>query len=190
MSVMSDRWIVLQGMNGMIKPFTPSIVRLGDSGKVISYGTGSYGYDVKCGREFKIFTNTGMREGEAVDPLNFKPELLTTFIGDVCIVPPNTTVLTYSEEYIKVPNDVSCLVVGKSTYARCGLHCLTTPLEAGWEGQITLEFANLTKYPIKLYSGQGCAQIVFLQGDRPCLTTYASRHGKYQGQTGITLPRG
>lgn len=190
MSVLSDNWIIEHGKNGGIEPFTPSIVRIDNMGKVISYGTGSYGFDPRLKNEFKIFQKLN-DNGSIIDPLNFNPDdFLTTYVGDCCIVPPHSVVLAETVEYFKIPRDVHCIVMSKSTYVRSGLLCLTSPLEAGWEGTITMEFANLTDFPIKLRAGQGCAQINFFKGDRPCMTSYADRKGKYQKQTGVTFSKG
>jgi dCTP deaminase len=155
--------------------------------KVVSYGLSSYGYDVRLTRKFKIFTNVN---NTVIDPLDFDENAFVDFEGDVCIIPPNSFVLAASEEYFNMPADVTGLVLGKSTLARCGCSCLATPLEAGWSGQVTLEFANTTPLPMKLYAGQGAAQVLFFQGSMPAEVSYATRSGKYQGQTGITLPKG
>lgn len=153
--------------------------------RVISYGLSSFGYDVRIAREFKIFTNIN---STVIDPKRFDTDNFVDFVGDVCIIPPNSFVLARSIEYFCMPNDTTGLVLGKSTYARCGISCLATPLEAGWEGHITLEFANTTPLPAMLYANEGAAQVLFLQGPIPDVT-YRDRGGKYQGQTGITLPK-
>lgn len=163
----------------MIKPFAGSL----ETNGVVSYGLSSYGYDIRLADEFKLFANTG----GVIDPKNITDDIehiSATYID----VPPGDFVLGRSLEYIKMPDDVFGLVLGKSTYARCGLSCLATPLEPGWEGHITLEFSNTTRHYIRLYADEGCAQIVFFRGHKPS-TTYRDRGGKYQCQTGVTLPR-
>jgi dCTP deaminase len=111
------------------------------------------------------------------------------FKGDVCIVPPNSFALARTVEYFKMPSDTLAICLGKSTYARCGIIVNVTPFEPGFEGHITIEISNTTPLPAKIYANEGIAQVLFLQGDEQCETTYKDRKGKYQKQTGITLPR-
>lgn len=168
----------------MITPFVNYQNRINFAGeKIISYGLSSYGYDLRIGNKFKIFTNA---LSAVVDPKNIDEKSFIDFEGDVCIIPPNSFVLAHSLEYMVMPHNVTGVVLGKSTYARAGLVCIATPLEAGWEGQVTLEYANTTPLPVMLYANEGAAQVLFYLGD-PCRTSYADRNGKYQGQTGITL---
>lgn len=188
--IKSDRWIMNRAARfGMIEPFVSRLINRDDFGnRMISYGLSSYGYDCRCDREFKIFSN--VITNKVIDPLQFDDAICTTQIGNVCIVPPNSLVLCNSIEYFKIPENVHAYVLGKSTYARSGLHCLTTPLEAGWEGQITIEMANVTQMPIKLYAGHGVAQVCFHEAEEACMTSYGERNGKYQGQRGVTFSRG
>ncbi|ECL6163968.1 dCTP deaminase, partial [Campylobacter jejuni] len=153
---------------------------------VVSYGLSSYGYDIRVGREFKIFTNVN---STVVDPKNFVEENVVDFEGDVCIVPANSFALARTIEYFKMPDDVLAICLGKSTYARCGIIVNVTPFEPGFEGHITIEISNTTPLPAKIYANEGIAQVLFLQGDEKCDTTYKDKKGKYQAQTGITLPR-
>ena len=150
--------------------------------KIISYGTSSYGYDVRIANEFKIFTNVN---NTVLDPKNFNDKSFVDFVGDVCIIPPNSFVLARTLEYFKMPDNVTGLVLGKSTYARLGVSCLATPIEAGWEGEIVLEFANTTPLPVMLYANEGAAQLLFFEGNVPCEVSYATRGGKYMSQRGI-----
>lgn len=194
MGLKSDLWIAEMALkHDMIFPFVPGLIRehhaeiSGKDEKVISYGTSSYGYDITCADEFKIFTN--VNEGGVVDPKAVDPNSFVDVSGKgYCIIPPNSFALARTVEYFKMPSDVLAICLAKSTYARCGLVCGVTPIEPGWEGHITLEFSNTTPLPVKLYANEGCAQLLFFQGDGQCRTTYADRKGKYQGQTGITLP--
>jgi dCTP deaminase len=182
MSIKSDRWIREMALTRkMIDPFTEKQISKGK----ISYGLSSYGYDIRVGHEFKIFTNV---HNSVVDPKNFAPESFVDVKGDIAIIPPNSFALAASMEYIKVPRNVLCVCVGKSTYARCGIITNVTPLEPGWEGHITLEISNTTTLPAKIYAGEGLMQILFFEGDEACETSYADRAGKYQGQRGITIP--
>lgn len=190
--IKSDNWIVDQCStihNGsMIDPFVPLQVRLRGAEKVISYGLSSYGYDIRCSNEFKVFTNI---HSTVVDPKSFDERSFVDMNGEFCIIPPNSFALARSVEKIKVPRDILVVCLGKSTYARCGIIVNVTPLEPEWEGYITLEFSNTTPLPAKIYANEGCAQLLFLQSDPDdvCLTSYADKGGKYQHQTGVTLPK-
>ncbi|MFZ6007705.1 MAG: dCTP deaminase [Nitrospirota bacterium] len=180
--VKNDRWIKEMAQKGMIEPFNKKQVRKG----VISYGVSSYGYDMRIGDEFKIFTNIN---NTVVDPKNFDPKGFVDYKGDVCIIPPNSFVLASSLEYFRIPRDVLVICLGKSTYARCGLVVNVTPLEPEWEGHVTIEISNTTPLPAKIYANEGIAQLLFLQAAEICEVSYKDKAGKYQAQKGITLPR-
>lgn len=171
---------------GMISPFEPGQVRYQDDNRIISYGTSSYGYDVRCSNEFKIFTNIN---SAIVDPKNFDESSFVDVQSDVCIIPPNSFALARTVETFRIPRNVLTVCLGKSTYARCGIIVNVTPLEPEWEGQVTLEFSNTTPLPAKIYANEGVAQMLFFESDEVCETSYADRGGKYQGQAGVTLPR-
>lgn len=181
--ILADHQIRDLALNhGMIEPFVEKQNHKG----VISYGLSSYGYDSRCSNEFKIFTNV---DNAIVDPKNFSAESFVDRETDVCIIPPNSFVLTRSVEYFRIPKDVLVICLGKSTYARCGLIVNVTPLEPGWEGHVTLEISNTTPLPAKVYANEGVAQFLFFKGSAPCDVSYADRAGKYMGQRGVTLPR-
>jgi dCTP deaminase len=187
MSIKSDKWIRRMAEEyGMISPFESGQVRDSGQGRVISYGTSSYGYDVRCSDEFKIFTNIN---SAIVDPKNFDSNSFVDVKSDVCIIPPNSFALARTVEFFKIPRDVLTICLGKSTYARCGIIVNVTPLEPEWEGHVTLEFSNTTTLPAKIYANEGVAQMLFFGGDEVCETSYKDRGGKYQGQTGVTLPK-
>ena len=189
MSIKSDKWIRrMAEQHGMIEPFERDQVRNNGGHKMVSFGTSSYGYDVRCANEFKIFTNIN---SEIVDPKAFSENSFIDFVGDVCIIPPNSFALARTVEYFRIPRDVLTICLGKSTYARCGIIVNVTPLEPEWEGHVTLEFSNTTTLPAKIYANEGVAQMLFLQSDADdiCETSYKDRGGKYQGQKGVTLPR-
>ena len=187
MSIKSDNWIRRMAENeGMIEPFEPGQMREVNGEKIISYGTSSYGYDVRCSNEFKIFTNIN---SAIVDPKNFAPESFVDVQADVCIIPPNSFALARTIEYFKIPRNVLTICLGKSTYARCGIIVNVTPLEPEWEGQVTLEFSNTTPLPAKIYANEGVAQMLFFESDEVCATSYKDKAGKYQGQTGVVTPR-
>ncbi len=176
----------MAGQARLIEPFEPNQISQADNDRVISYGTSSYGYDVRCSTHFKIFTNIN---SAMVDPKQFAEDSFVDYEGDVCIIPPNSFALASTVEYLRVPRQVLVVCLGKSTYARCGIIVNVTPLEPEWEGHITLEFSNTTPLPAKIYANEGVAQLVFFETDEPCETSYADRGGKYQQQTGVTLPR-
>ena len=164
-----------------IEPFEEGSLRPG----VISYGVSSYGYDVRVGRRFKVFTNARCA---VVDPKHFDPASFVDIEGDHCLIPPNSFALAETVEYLEVPRDVLCLCIGKSTYARCGIIVNITPLEPEWRGKVTIEISNTTPLPAKIYAGEGIAQILFLRADAVCQTSYGDKRGKYQDQKGLTLP--
>ena len=187
MSIKSDKWIIEQSeANELITPFEKKQIRELDGEKIVSYGVSSYGYDVRCSNEFKIFTNT---HSAIVDPKNFDPNSFIDVIADQCVIPPNSFALARTVEYFKIPRSVLTLCLGKSTYARCGIIVNVTPLEPEWEGHVTLEFSNTTNLPAKIYANEGVAQMIFFESDQVCETSYKDRGGKYQGQTGVTLPK-
>lgn len=187
MSIKSDRWIEkMASDHGMITPFEPRQVRESSNGRIISYGVSSYGYDVRCGTEFKIFTNIN---STIVDPKDFDEKNFIDVNSDVCIIPPNSFALARTVEYFRIPRNILTICLGKSTYARCGIIVNVTPLEPEWEGHVTLEFSNTTTLPAKIYANEGVAQMLFLEATEVCEVSYRDRGGKYQGQTGVTLPR-
>ena len=187
MSIKSDKWIrYMAEKHGMIEPFEAEQVRDNGKGKIISYGTSSYGYDVRCANEFKIFTNIN---SAIVDPKDFSHYSFVDLTSDVCIIPPNSFALARTVEYFRIPREILTICVGKSTYARCGIIVNVTPLEPEWEGHVTLEFSNSTPLPAKIYAHEGVAQMLFLGADEVCEVSYKDREGKYQGQRGVTLPK-
>ena len=187
MTIKSDKWIrKMVQEKGMIDPFEPNQVRTNKDKRLISYGTSSYGYDVRCSNQFKIFTNIN---SATVDPKNFDESSFVNLVGEECVIPPNSFALASTVEYFKIPRNVLTICLGKSTYARCGIIVNVTPLEPEWEGHVTLEFSNTTSLPAKIYANEGVAQMIFLESDEECETSYKDRGGKYQGQTGVTLPK-
>lgn len=178
MGILPD-WMIQRDVK--IEPFAESAVRPG----VISYGVSSYGYDVRVGRKFKIFTNVRCT---VVDPKSFDPASFVDHEGDHCLIPPNSFALAETVEYFEIPRDVLAICLGKSTYARCGIIVNVTPLEPEWRGKVTIEISNTTPLPAKIYSGEGIAQILFLKAEAVCQVSYGDRKGKYQDQTGLTLP--
>jgi dCTP deaminase len=187
MSIKSDRWIRrMAAEQRMIEPFEPGQVREADGRKIVSYGTSSYGYDIRCSNEFKLFTNIN---STIVDPKNFDPNSFVNVEADYCVIPPNSFALARTVEYFRIPRNVLTICLGKSTYARCGIIVNVTPFEPEWEGYVTLEFSNTTPLPAKIYANEGVAQVLFFESDEICETSYKDRGGKYQGQVGVTLPK-
>ncbi len=183
MGLKPDHWIrKMAHEHKMIDPFVESQVRDG----VISYGVSSYGYDVRVANEFKIFTNVF---SAVVDPKHFDAKSMVDFVGDVCIVPPNSFALARTVEYFRIPRNVLTICLGKSTYARCGIIVNVTPFEPEWEGFVTLEISNTTPLPARIYANEGLAQVLFFEADEICDVSYADKKGKYQKQQSIVLPK-
>ena len=183
MSIRSDRWITRMAKeHRLIEPFEEGQVRKG----VVSYGVSSYGYDTRVSDEFKIFTNVN---SSIVDPKDFDPASFVDVKTEVCIVPPNSFALAHTVEYFRMPRNVLAICLGKSTYARCGIIVNVTPFEPGWEGYVTIEISNTTPLPAKIYANEGIAQVIFFEADEEGAVSYADRAGKYQKQSGVTLPR-
>jgi dCTP deaminase len=183
MAILSDKWIRrMSEEHGMIEPFEPKQVRAG----TISYGLSSFGYDIRVGDEYKVFTDV---HSVVVDPKSFDTRSFVDIKGDYCIIPPHSFALAATMEYFRIPKDVLVVCLGKSTYARCGIIVNVTPLEPEWEGILTLEISNTTPLPAKIYSFEGLAQLLFFQGNEVPETTYAQKSGKYMKQRGVTLPK-
>ncbi len=187
MTIKSDKWIRNMALShGMIEPFEPDQIRQKDNQRIVSYGTSSYGYDIRCSDEFKLFTNIN---STIVDPKNFDSNSFIDVKSDVRIIPPNSFALARTVEYFRIPRNILTICLGKSTYARCGIIVNVTPFEPEWEGFVTLEFSNTTPLPAKIYANEGVAQVIFFESDEVCETSYKDRGGKYQGQHGVTLPK-
>lgn len=186
MSIKSDRWIKdMAETKGMIEPFVNRQVRKDSAERIVSFGVSSYGYDVRCADEFKIFTNIN---SAIVDPKQFDAASFVDIKANICIIPPNSFALARTIEYFRIPRNILTICLGKSTYARCGIIVNVTPLEPEWEGHVTLEFSNTTPLPAKIYANEGVAQMLFFESDEICKVSYKDRNGKYQGQLGVTLP--
>ena len=180
MSIKSDKWIRrMAQQHSMIDPFVPGQVKIVDGQRIVSYGTSSYGYDIRCADEFKVFTNLN---STIVDPKNFDENSFVDVSGKgYCIIPPNSFALARTVEYFRIPRNVLTVCLGKSTYARCGIIVNVTPFEPEWEGYVTLEFSNTTPLPAKIYANEGVAQVLFFEADADdvCETSYRDRGGKY-----------
>ena len=187
MSIKSDKWIrEMCESCDMIQPYESEQIKSTKNQKAISFGISSYGYDVRCADEFKVFTNIN---SSIVDPKSFDENNFVEIKSDICLIPPNSFALARTIEYFKIPRDVLTICLGKSTYARCGIIVNVTPLEPEWEGHVTLEFSNTTSLPAKIYANEGVAQMLFFESDETCEISYKDRGGKYQGQKGVTLPK-
>lgn len=178
-----DIWIKEMAKKGMIEPFEDSRL-LKKTG--ISFGVGSYGYDMRITDEFKIFRR---RADFINDPKAPSDDNFEDFKGDFCIIPPNSFVLAKSLEYFRIPREVLAICFGKSTYARCGVIVNVTPLEPEWEGHVTISISNTSPVPAKIYANEGIGQVLFLEASGMCEVSYADKAGKYQAQKNITLSR-
>jgi len=181
--IKSDKWIRrMAKRHQMIVPFSEKQVKSG----VISFGLSSYGYDIRVADEFKVFSTIN---ATVIDPKNFDSKSFVDVKGKMCIIPPNSFALARTVEYFKIPRNILTICLGKSTYARCGIIVNVTPFEPEWEGYATLEISNTAPLPAKIYANEGIAQIIFLEADEVCQTSYKDKKGKYQAQKKITLPR-
>ena len=179
--VKPDTWIREMALkHGMIEPFAEGISRPG----VISYGLSSYGYDMRISNKFKVFSGKKL-----IDPKSQFSDMYIDISTDVLELEAQTAALAQSVEYFRIPREVIAITFGKSTYARCGVLVNVTPFEPEWEGHVTISLINLNKYPVKLYGGEGIAQVLFLGGDGVCKKSYADKKGKYQAQKDITISR-
>lgn len=192
--ILNDREIEELARAGMIEPFVPEKTRVNRNGeKAISFGLSSMGYDIRVANKFKVFDHHLAKyatTGQAVivDPKNIADDAFVDVEGEFVIIPPNSFALAHSVECFNIPTDILAVVLGKSTYARCGIICNVTPLEPGWRGHVTLEISNTTPLPAKIYANEGLCQVLFHRASEPCRTPYAD--GKYQNQGAeITLPR-
>jgi len=181
---------IYSGCSPMIKPFVDGQVRTENDNPVISYGLSSYGYDVRIQNEAKLFTNVN---GGIVDPM--EPDAKHFVVAELYenekgqeyfIIPPNSYALAATVEEFSIPDNVTVICVGKSTYARSAILINTTPIEAGFCGEVVIEISNGSNLPVKIYPHMGIAQFLFLRGNELCDVTYAHRNGKYQNQKGIT----
>ncbi|MEZ4705408.1 MAG: dCTP deaminase [Bdellovibrionota bacterium] len=182
MSIKSDSWIISMAEKGMIEPFEPAQVRKG----AISFGVSSYGYDFRISDEFKILNP---EYGDVIDPKGDQEKMYKSIKASTYIIPPSEFVLAKTVEYFRIPRDILTICYGKSTYARCGLHVNVTPFEPEWEGFATISLINATHVPVKIYAGEGIGQLLFLQSDEACKTSYADKKGKYQAQQEITTSK-
>ncbi len=181
--VKNDEWIARMARERrMIEPFEAGQVRDG----VISYGVSSYGYDMRLGSTFlaPVIGNRAELDPKGGGKMEFEEVETGCFA-----LAPGSFVLGRSLEYFRIPRDVLALCTGKSTYARCGVLINITPLEPEWEGNVTISIANTSPVPVRIYADEGIAQVVFIGAEKPCLTSYADKKGKYQAAKGIDTAR-
>lgn len=188
MSIKEDGWIRKMAYeHKMIEPYVDQLIRTNEEGeKIVSYGLSSYGYDIRLSDEFKVFTNV---YNSMVDPKQFTEDSFVDINSNSCVIPPNSFALARSIEYFRIPRNILTICLGKSTYARCGIIVNVTPFEPEWEGHVTIEISNTTPLPAKVYANEGIAQVIFFEAAEMCEISYAERNGKYQKQTGITVPK-
>lgn len=192
MTIKNDIWIrKMAKEKGMISPFIDYADKnkIGDNNyKTISFGLSSYGYDISCDKQFHVLTSFSHTLNPCIDPKKTE-ESSQSFIyheGLYCVIPSNTFVLATSIEWVRIPNNVLAICIGKSTYARCGILINATPIEPGFQGNITLEISNTGAFPVKVYANEGIAQLIFFESDERCEISYADKSGKYQNQSGVT----
>ncbi|MCQ9208638.1 MAG: dCTP deaminase [Omnitrophica bacterium] len=183
MSIKPDQWIMQMAQEKeMIAPFLKEQIKKSN----ISFGLSSFGYDIRLADEFKLFNPP---ENLIVDPKNVQEAIFRPIKADLCTISANSFVLAKSLEYFKMPDNVLGIVLGKSTYARCGIIVNVTPLEPGWEGFLTISISNATPRPVKIYAHEGIAQVLFFESDQACRVSYREKKGKYQGQKDITISK-
>ena len=169
----NDLWINQKASEGMINPFQSKLVRHLEPNKkqnpVLSYGCSSYGYDLRLSsKEFLIFRHV---PGTVMNPKKFNPKNLENTVlhsdedGEFFILPAHSYGLGVALEKMKVPENITVICIGKSTYARLGIIVNTTPAEAGWEGHLTLEFSNSSGADCRIYANEGICQLLFFEGD-------------------------
>lgn len=187
MAIKSDGWIIdACETKQLITPYVTTQVSDKDGVKLISYGVSSYGYDIRVGNEF---TKLKQYESATLDPKKSEHswEHYTTDMPTV--VNPGSFILARSVETFKIPRNILAICLGKSTYARCGVIVNVTPLEPEWEGVLTIEISNTSPVPVFIYPNEGIAQLLFLESDEVCTTSYSDKKGKYQSQTGVTIAK-
>jgi dCTP deaminase len=185
MTILNDIQIDDLATDGMIQPFEPKLIRVLDDVKLLSYGLSSYGYDIRLSsKEFRVFRHV---PGHIVNPKAFNTETLERVAlqsdeyGEYFILPAHSYGLGVALEKLDIPNDVTVIAIGKSTYCRCGVIANLSPAEAGWTGHLTLELSNSSGADCRIYANEGICQLLFLRGKR-CETSYEKRNGKYQNQ--------
>lgn len=198
--ILNDKQILELSMRGMIFPCHHELCRkveLDDNRllKAISYGVSSYGYDIRLSpKDFRVFKKI---PGRLIDPKDFREDNLEPMKLNVCeetgaqyfILPAHSYGLGVAIERLKLPENVTSICLGKSTYARVGVIVNMTPAEAGWQGHLTLEFSNSCSSDVMIYANEGIAQLLFFEGE-PCEVSYQTRNGKYQYQKQeVTLAR-
>jgi dCTP deaminase len=113
--------------------------------------------------------------------------LYREYNGDSITIPPHSFLLATTMEYIKLPDDLTAFVEGRSSIGRIGLFIQNAGwVDPGFEGQITLELYNANSLPIRLEAGRRICQLVFCRMDQAALSPY---RGKYQGQRRTTGSR-
>ena len=192
--IKNDAWILDQCVNhDMIAPFVSSLTREDGGRPVISYGLSSYGYDIRLSpKDFRIFRHL---PGEIVDPKDFNPkfleqaELKSDEKGEYFVLPGDSYGLGVAVERLQIPDNITVICIGKSTYARAGIIANLTPGESSWVGHLTLELSNSSSSDCRVYANEGICQLLLFEGE-PCQVTYEDRKGKYQNQPcAVTLAK-
>lgn len=182
-----DTWIRhMAQTHDMITPYEPKLIESDEWGAVISYGQSSYGYDIRVANVFKLYHNL---RGGVIDPKKTRSDSYIDIEAEFIEIPANSFVLARSVEYLRIPRNVLTLLLGKSTYARCGLLLNFTPLEPAWEGFVTIEISNTMPLPVKVYANEGIAQALFFQSPDECEVSYRDREGKYDHASDLELPK-
>jgi len=141
------------------------------------------GIDLRVGGEYAIYAY----EGAVVKPceLDDARPLFRVVKADEVVIPPRNFVLLTTEEYVKMPEDVAGLANLRSTLARYGLSIPPTVVDVGFEGNITIEVVNNSPNTIVLKRGMRFLHLVLIKAEGR-----AAYRGAYQGQRGVTPPKG
>lgn len=172
-----DKWIIEQvRKNGLIEPFVENNVKIVDGEKTFSFGTQPYGYDLRLDEKFLMPLNT---DGTVIDTKAKKEDIFEEMIDDNPIIMPNSYIIGFSVEKLKMPKGITGLIWGKSSLATMGIFVNATPVDAGFEGVLRLCIANFNDSPVKLYAREGIAQILFCEGYGLPLADYKQKGGNY-----------
>jgi dCTP deaminase len=175
--ILSDRTIreAVEAGRIEIDPFDPACVQPSS-------------VDLHIDRYFRVFRNHTMGYIDVKQNLEELTELVEVGDDDPFILHQGEFVLGSTAERVRLPDDLVARLEGKSSLGRLGLliHSTAGFVDAGWDGQLTLELSNVANLPITLYPGMKIGQISFIQMTTPADNPYGSAEvgSKYQGQVG------
>jgi dCTP deaminase len=149
--------------------------------------------DLHLDNLFRVFLNHTMKVIDVKADQEDLTELVKVPEDQYFVLHPGEFVLGSTSERVKLPDDLVARIEGKSSLGRLGLliHSTAGFVDAGWDGHLTLELANVANLPIMLYPGMKIGQVSFFQMTTPAENPYGSTTvgSKYQGQRGPTPSR-